>query len=69
MYWTVDRVEEQLVVLMADSGELFSIPLGAIGTVREGDVLSVQMADEERTRRAAEAEAELSMLIRPRDNA
>ena len=54
MLWTVDRIEESYAVLISrETGKTFSIPLFALGAVREGDVLRVEPdADEAAAQRA-----------------
>ena len=56
MYWTVDRIEEGIAVLVTDTGKVFSVPASALGPIAEGDVLSVlpDAAETQRRREAAE---------------
>ena len=64
MEWVVDRMEESHAVLVAEDGTVFSVPLAALGGVREGDVLSVTVDPTGRKRVVAENSALLEELFR-----
>ena len=63
MIWVVDRIEESLAVLAAEDGTTFSVPMAALGSVREGDVFSVVRDEQERERRVSTAKAMLDELL------
>lgn len=63
MIWVVDRIEESLAVLAAEDGTTFSVPMAALGSVREGDVLLVVRDEQERARRVSTAKAMLDELL------
>ena len=52
MLWTVDRIEDAYAVLISENPQLtFSVPLMALGGVREGDVLEISVDALETERR------------------
>ncbi len=66
MYWTVDRIEEEKAVLLADTGESFSVPKSVLPDAREGDVFALRRDEAERERRTGEAQASLKTLFSKR---
>lgn len=67
MYYTVDRIENEIAVLFSDDGERLEIPIKDLPPVSESDILFCdgnvfRISEEEKRRRVEEMKNKLKRL-------